>query len=209
MLTTSSPDSGTQSPRLWQQALQVQRLDREVLNGHRGHAVWFTGLSGAGKSTLANELEVALHLRGVRTFALDGDNVRLGLNRDLGFSAADRVENIRRVAEVARLMVDAGVVVMVAFISPFRREREMARELIGVQRFTEVYVNTPLSVCEQRDVKGLYRQARAGALREMTGIDSPYEPPEDDALVVSGVSGGPEWAADVVLSGLLPKLNMP
>ena len=159
------------------QASSVTRLKRERLNGHPGKVFWFTGLSGAGKSTLANALEVALHARGCRTYILDGDNVRLGLNQDLGFSDADRAENIRRIAQVSRLMLDAGLVVITAFISPFRRERDMARALVGENDFIEVYVDTPLEVCEQRDPKGLYRLARAGKITQMTGLDSPYEPP--------------------------------
>jgi bifunctional enzyme CysN/CysC len=160
------------------QALTVARHDRERLNAHKGRVVWFTGLSGSGKSTLANALEVALHAQGVRTYTLDGDNVRLGLNRDLGFTPADRVENIRRIAEVARLMMDAGLVVLTAFISPYKRERAMARDLIGTENFVEVYVNTPLAVCKQRDVKGLYQKAREGKIPNMTGVNSPYEAPE-------------------------------
>jgi bifunctional enzyme CysN/CysC len=159
------------------QPLSIKRDDRERLNGHGGKVVWFTGLSGSGKSTLANALEVALHAQGVRTYLLDGDNVRQGLNSDLGFTAADRVENIRRVAEVAKLMADAGLVVLTAFISPFHKEREMARQLIGEESFVEVYVSTPLAVCEARDVKGLYKKARSGELSNMTGIHSPYEAP--------------------------------
>jgi bifunctional enzyme CysN/CysC len=160
------------------QSLTIGRFERERLNGHAGKVIWFTGLSGSGKSTLANALEVELHGRGFRTYILDGDNVRQGLNKDLGFTEADRVENIRRVAEVARLMMDAGIVVISAFISPFMREREMARELIGVGQFIEVYVSTPLEICEQRDVKGLYKLARSGQIPNMTGINSPYEVPE-------------------------------
>ncbi len=162
---------------LHRQALTVSRVDRERLNGHPGRVIWFTGLSGSGKSTIANALEVALHAQGRRTYILDGDNVRQGLNRDLGFTDADRVENIRRVAEVARLMCDAGLIVMTSFISPFRAEREMARELAGRDRFTEVFVSTPLADCERRDPKGLYRKARAGQLPNLSGIGSPYEPP--------------------------------
>ena len=154
-----------------------------MLNGHSGKVIWFTGLSGSGKSTLANALEVELHRQGKRTYILDGDNVRHGLNKDLGFTEADRVENIRRVAEVAKLMMDAGLIVITAFISPFRQEREMARELIGENCFVEVYVNTPLDVCEQRDVKGLYKKAREGLIPNMTGINSPYEAPEHPAFV--------------------------
>lgn len=166
------------SQNLRRQALTITRADREKLNGHAAKIIWFTGLSGSGKSTIANALAVALHERGRRTYVLDGDNIRLGLNKDLGFSDADRVENIRRIAEVSKLMLDAGLVVITAFISPFRQEREMARELVGAENFVEVHVSTPLDVCEQRDVKGLYKKARAGKLPNMTGIHSPYEPPE-------------------------------
>ena len=166
------------------QALSIGRADRERLNGHRGKVIWFTGLSGSGKSTLANALEKELHAQGKRTYILDGDNVRQGLNRDLGFTDADRVENIRRVAEVAKLMMDAGLIVMTAFISPFRAERQMARELIGEDNFIEVFVDTPLAVCEERDPKGLYKKARRGELPNMTGISSPYEPPIAPALTI-------------------------
>jgi bifunctional enzyme CysN/CysC len=166
------------------QALSISRSERERLNGHPGKVIWFTGLSGSGKSTLANALEVELHARGMRTYILDGDNVRQGLNKDLGFTDADRVENIRRIAEVARLMLDAGLVVMTAFISPFARERQMARELIGAENFVEVYVSTPLAVCEERDVKGLYRKARAGQLPNLSGIGSPYEAPASPDCVI-------------------------
>ncbi len=166
------------SQNVHQQALTITRADRERLNGQKGKVIWFTGLSGSGKSTLANALEVQLHSQGIRTYILDGDNVRQGLNKDLGFTEADRVENIRRIAEVAKLMMDAGMVVMTAFISPFQREREMARSLIGADDFIEVHVNASLETCEQRDAKGLYKQARAGKIPNMTGINSPYEAPE-------------------------------
>ena len=165
------------------QALSITREDRERLNGHKGKVIWFTGLSGSGKSTLANALEKELHAQGKRTYILDGDNVRQGLNKDLGFTDADRVENIRRVAEVAKLMMDAGLIVMTAFISPFRAEREMARDLIGNENFIEVFVDTPLEVCEQRDPKGLYKKARGGQLPNMTGINSPYERPQHPELI--------------------------
>lgn len=159
------------------QILSITREDRERVNGHKGKVIWFTGLSGSGKSTIANALEKELHTHGRRTYILDGDNIRKGLNKDLGFTDGDRVENIRRVAEVAKLMMDAGLIVMTAFISPFRDEREMARELIGSENFIEVYMDTPLEVCEKRDTKGLYKKARSGNLPNMTGIDSGYEPP--------------------------------
>ncbi|MBS0201229.1 MAG: adenylyl-sulfate kinase [Proteobacteria bacterium] len=170
------------SGNLHWQSLQVDRAARARIKGHRGRCIWLTGLSGAGKSTIADAVEAQLNLRGVHTYLLDGDNVRHGLNRDLGFTAADRVENIRRVAEVARLMVDAGLVVLVSFISPFRAEREMARELFAPGEFLEVFIDTPLSVAESRDSKGLYAKARAGQLPNFTGIDSPYEPPEHPEL---------------------------
>ncbi len=154
--------------------------------------LWFTGLSGSGKSTIANTLEKRLHALGRHTYMLDGDNVRHGLNKDLGFTDADRVENIRRVAEAARLFVDAGLIVMVSFISPFRSERRMARELVGEGEFIEIFVDTPLEVCEARDPKGLYRKARAGLIRNFTGIDSSYEPPEQAELALSTSDTSPE-----------------
>lgn len=171
------PQSPNQN-NIFPQPLSLSRLDREILKGHSGKVIWFTGLSGSGKSTLANALEQALHNAGLHTYVLDGDNIRHGLNKDLGFDDQGRVENIRRIAEVAKLMMDAGLIVITAFISPFRQERKMARELIGTDNFVEVYVNTPLDICEQRDLKGLYKQARAGNIPNMTGINSPYEPPE-------------------------------
>lgn len=172
------------SQNVHRQPLTITREDRERQNGHAGKVIWFTGLSGAGKSTIANALEVKLHAAGKRTYILDGDNVRQGLNKDLGFAASDRVENIRRIAEVAKLMMDAGLIVLTAFISPFRQEREMARQLIGEDRFVEVYVNASLETCEQRDPKGLYRKARSGLLPNMTGVDSPYEPPQHADFVI-------------------------
>jgi bifunctional enzyme CysN/CysC len=185
------------------QALTITREDRERLNGHKGKVIWFTGLSGSGKSTIANAMEKELHALGQRTYILDGDNVRQGLNKDLGFTDADRVENIRRVAEVAKLMMDAGMIVMTAFISPFRAEREMARELIGQENFVEVFVDTPLAVCEQRDPKGLYKKARNGQIPNMTGINSPYEIPEKPSFVVT--SNQP--SIEKLMSDLLKNLS--
>lgn len=164
----------------------VTRAEREQQHGHQGVVLWFTGLSGSGKSTVAGALEQALHRLGVSTYLLDGDNVRHGLCRDLGFSDADRKENIRRVGEVAKLMVDAGLVVLTAFISPHRTERQMVRDLLPEGRFIEVYVDTPLAVCEARDPKGLYKKARAGELRNFTGIDSVYEAPERPEIRLEG-----------------------
>ncbi len=159
-------------------AHEVNKADRARLNGHKGKVLWMTGLSGSGKSSVANALELKLHQQGVRTFILDGDNVRHGLNKDLGFTDADRVENIRRTAEVAKLMVEAGIVVITAFISPFRSERDMARALFEDDEFVEIYLDVPLEVAEERDPKGLYKKARRGELPHFTGIDSPYEAPE-------------------------------
>lgn len=167
----------------WQQPL-VHRAEREDQNGHRSAVLWFTGLSGAGKSTLAHALEARLHRLGVRTYVLDGDNVRHGLCGDLGFTAEDRSENIRRVGEVAKLFVDAGVMVLTAFISPFRADRARARALIGEADFIEVYCHCDLATCESRDVKGLYQKARQGVIKEFTGISSPYEAPDAPALIV-------------------------
>ena len=160
----------------------LSRADKEALLGQRGLMVWFTGLSGSGKSTVAIALERELHARGILCRILDGDNVRSGINNNLGFSADDRVENIRHIAEVARLFVDTGIVTIAAFISPSNALREMAAEIIGKDDFVEVYVDTPLSVCEERDVKGLYKKARTGEVKNFTGISAPFEAPEHPAL---------------------------
>jgi len=184
------------------QPLTVDKVARADKLGQRPTVLWFTGLSGAGKSTIANLVEAELHSRGHHTYLLDGDNVRHGLNSDLGFTAADRVENIRRVAEVARLMVDAGLIVMVSFISPFRAERAMARSLVGPEEFLEVWVDTPLEVAEQRDPKGLYGKARRGELANFTGIDSPYEPPEHPDVHVETTRTTPHQAAAQVVAAL-------
>jgi bifunctional enzyme CysN/CysC len=184
------------------QSFEVTKTARARLNGQKPVLLWFTGLSGAGKSTIANNLERKLHALGKRTFVLDGDNVRHGLNRDLGFTEADRVENIRRVAEVGRLFVEAGLIAIVSFISPFRAEREMGRELVGPDEFIEIFVDTPLEVCEQRDPKGLYRKARRGELRNFTGLDSPYEPPESPELVLNAGNERAEDLADHVMAFL-------
>ncbi|WP_300345381.1 sulfate adenylyltransferase subunit CysN [Nesterenkonia sp.] len=170
----------------------VTRYMREDRNGHAGRCIWFTGLSGSGKSTLANALEVELHRRGYHTMLLDGDNVRQGLCKDLGMTETDRAENIRRVAEVARLFAEAGVIVLTAFVSPYRRDRDAARELFDEGDFVEVYVDTPLEVCEQRDPKGLYKQAREGQIKDFTGITAPYEPPAEPEITVDTASGSKE-----------------
>ncbi|MBN3841997.1 sulfate adenylyltransferase subunit CysN [Burkholderia sp. Ac-20349] len=185
------------------QAVDVDRAARAAQKAQTPRIVWLTGLSGAGKSTIANLVEKRLHALGKHTYLLDGDNVRHGLNRDLGFTEADRVENIRRVAEVARLMLDAGLITLVSFISPFRAERDMARAMVGPDEFVEVFVDTPLAVAEQRDPKGLYRKARRGELKHFTGIDSPYEPPAQPELRVDTVAESPEEAADRIVAYLL------
>lgn len=162
----------------------VKRNHREILNSHKGKILWFTGFSGAGKSTLAHALEEHLYDNGARTYVLDGDNVRKGLCNDLGFSDVDRIENIRRIGEMSRLMMDAGLIVMTAFISPFKRDRRIVRDLVDEGDFIEIFCDSPLSVCESRDIKGLYKKARAGEIPEFTGISSPYEIPENPELVV-------------------------
>ena len=168
---------------VWEQGL-ITRQDREALNGHRSFALWFTGLSGSGKSTLAHAVEKKLFEMGCRTFVLDGDNVRHGLSSNLSFSEDDRKENIRRIGEAAKLMTEAGIIALTAFISPFRADREMVRSLFPHGGFIEVYCNASLEVCESRDVKGLYKKARAGEIKNYTGINSPYEAPVNPELII-------------------------
>jgi adenylylsulfate kinase len=180
------PDANLKDENVIWHPHAVTRADREQKHGHKGVVLWFTGLSGSGKSTVAGALEQALHAIGVSTYLLDGDNVRHGLCRDLGFSDDDRRENIRRVGEVAKLMVDAGLVVLTAFISPHRAERDMVRDLLDKDQFIEIFVDTPLAICEARDPKGLYKKARAGELKNFTGIDSVYQAPEAPDVRLDG-----------------------
>jgi bifunctional enzyme CysN/CysC len=180
----------------------VNRGVRAAMKGQAPQIIWFTGLSGSGKSSIANLLEKRLTAEGRHAYILDGDNVRHGLNRDLGFTEAARVENIRRVAEVARLMADAGLIVLVSFISPFRNERQLAREIAGDISFLEVYVDTPLEVCEARDPKGLYKRARAGEIKNFTGLDSPFEPPTRSDVVLHGAEQEPLALADELYRAL-------
>jgi len=184
------------------QALDVNKTARAAIKGQKPCVLWYTGLSGAGKSTIANLVDKKLHSTRRHTYLLDGDNVRHGMNKDLGFTAADRVENIRRIAEMAKILVDAGLIVSTAFISPFRAEREMARALLGEGEFIEIFVDTPLAVAEQRDPKGLYRKARRGDLKNFTGIDSPYEAPEHPELRIDTTSLSPEDAAETIVAYL-------
>ncbi len=186
------------------QATDVGRDEHASLKNQRPRVLWFTGLSGSGKSTIANEVEKSLALMNRHTFLLDGDNVRHGLNKDLGFTEADRIENIRRVGEVAKLMADAGLIVLTAFISPFRAERDMVRKMLPEGEFIEIFVDTPLEVAEARDVKGLYKKARAGALKNFTGIDSPYEAPETPEITVNTVEMTPAEAAEYIIRQIMP-----
>lgn len=186
------------------QATTITREEHGILKNQTPRVLWFTGLSGSGKSTIANEVEKSLNLMNRHTFLLDGDNVRHGLNKDLGFTEADRIENIRRVGEVAKLMTDAGLIVLTAFISPFRAERKMVREMLPDAEFIEIFVDTPLEVAEERDVKGLYKKARSGKLKNFTGIDSPYEPPESPEIRVNTVEMTPAEAADFIVSQIMP-----
>ena len=185
------------------QALDVTREAHAALKHQRPAALWFTGLSGSGKSTIANLVEKKLHALGKHTFLLDGDNVRHGLNKDLGFTEADRIENIRRVGEVAKLMTDAGLIVLTAFISPFRAEREMVRAMLPEGEFIEVFIDTPLEEAERRDVKGLYKKARSGQLKNFTGIDSPYEAPERPEIRVDTTRETPEDAAERIVERVI------
>ena len=184
----------------WQN-MEVTRENREERLGQKAVTIWLTGLSGAGKSTLANEVEKRLFARGKYTMLLDGDNVRMGLNQNLGFSEEDRVENIRRIAEVSKLMNDAGLIVLTSFISPFRQDRRNAKNIIG-ERFVEVYISTPLEECEKRDVKGLYKKARNGEISNFTGITSPYEVPEHPDITVDTSKYSLEECVDIILKGL-------
>lgn len=183
-LSSTPPPATTEAAHVvWHPSL-VTRAARQKMNGHRSVVVWLTGLSGSGKSTLANAVEEKLHALGCRTFVLDGDNVRHGLCGDLGFSEGDRTENIRRIGEMTKLFAEAGVITLAAFISPFRADRRRVRQLLAPEDFVELYCHCSLAVCEDRDVKGMYRRARAGEIRDFTGISSPYEEPENAELVV-------------------------
>lgn len=184
------------------QDISITREVRAKLKGQKPAIIWFTGLSGSGKSTIANLLEIRLTEEGKHTFLLDGDNVRQGLNSDLGFCDESRIENVRRVAEVARLMADAGLIVLVALISPFKNERKIARTIAGDIAFIEVYISTPLEICERRDVKGLYKRARAGDIKNFTGIDSSFEIPECPDITLDGGGASPDEALNAIYSHL-------
>lgn len=185
----------------------IDRKDRNKLKGHGSLVVWFTGLSGSGKSTLANLVEEKLFHKGIHTFSLDGDNIRGGLNNNLSFSREDREENLRRIAEVSKLFVDSGTVVIASFISPLQEDRDKIEQIIGEDDFIEVFVNTPLEVCESRDVKGLYKKARAGEIKNFTGIDAPYEHPENPALEIKTNEEKIEAATERIVAYLTNKLE--
>ncbi len=186
---------------------KVSKAQREELCNQRATLLWFTGLSGSGKSTLAVQLEARLFARGYKTYLLDGDNIRSGLNRDLTFTDEGRVENIRRIGEVSKLLLDAGIVVLSAFISPFREDREQVKRIVGADNFVEIFVDAPLEVCEQRDVKGLYKKARAGEVKNFTGIDSPYEAPEKPDVHIPTHKMEIEQSIEVLLNHVLPRIT--
>jgi adenylylsulfate kinase len=186
---------------------QISVDDRNKLNGHQSFLIWFTGLSGSGKSTIANALEKALFDKGIRTYTLDGDNLRYGLNKDLGFSPTDRSENIRRIAEISKLMIDAGIVVLAAFVSPYIKDRENIKRIVKDLNFVEVYVNTSIEECERRDVKGLYKKARSGEIKNMTGISAPYETPVNPDIEIKTEKINVETAVSEILKFINPKLK--
>jgi len=187
---------------------QVSKADRQTNNKHKSLLLWFTGLSGSGKSTIANVVEQELHKLGIKTYTLDGDNIRNGINKDLSFAPEDRTENIRRIAEIANLMVDAGVVVLAAFVSPYKKDRENIKKIVQEENFVEVFVNTSLAECERRDVKGLYQKARAGEIKNMTGISAPYEAPENPDIEIKTEENTVEEAVSKILKHITPKLSL-
>ena len=189
------------------QDYKITKSDREKLNGHRSFLIWFTGLSGSGKSTLANMVEMELHKKGLSTFSLDGDNIRQGINKDLSFTQVDRSENIRRIAEIGRLMIDSGLITLAAFISPYIEDREHIKNIVGVDNFIEIYINTSLSECERRDVKGLYKKARAGKIKNMTGISAPYEAPINPDLEIVTDNQDVETSVKIIFDFIIRKLK--
>ena len=187
---------------------QVSKKDRLTANNHNSFLLWFTGLSGSGKSTIANLVEQRLYEKGIKTYTLDGDNIRKGINNDLSFSPEDRTENIRRIAEVSNLMIDAGLVVLAAFVSPYKKDRDNIRTIVKDVNFVEVYVNTSLEECERRDVKGLYKKARAGEIKNMTGISAPYEAPQNPQIEIKTETESVEDAVSRIIDYITPKLKL-
>jgi adenylylsulfate kinase len=186
---------------------QILVNDRRELNKHNSFLLWFTGLSGSGKSTIANVVEQKLFQKGVKTYTLDGDNIRKGINKDLSFSPEDRTENIRRIAEVANLMIDAGLVTLAAFVSPYKKDRENIKSIVKDVNFVEIYINTSIEECERRDVKGLYKRARSGEIKNMTGISAPYEAPENPHIEINTENESIEDAAQRIVDYITPKLS--
>jgi len=187
---------------------QVSVNDRNKQNNHNSFLIWFTGLSGSGKSTIANALELELHKQGIKTYTLDGDNIRKGINNDLTFSPEHRTENIRRIAEVANLMIDAGLVVLAAFVSPYKKDRENIKSIVKDVNFVEVYINTSIEECERRDVKGLYKKARAGEIKNMTGISAPYEAPENPDIEIKTENESINSSVRKIIDHITPKLRL-
>ena len=187
---------------------KISVTDRQVIKNHKSLLIWFTGLSGSGKSTIANALEQALHKKGIHTYSLDGDNIRNGINNDLAFSPEDRTENIRRIAEIANLMIDAGIVTLAAFVSPYKKDRENIKSVVKDINFVEVYVNTSIEECERRDTKGLYAKARKGEIKNMTGISAPYEVPENPDIEIKTEFESKDVAVKRILNVILPKLKL-
>jgi adenylylsulfate kinase len=187
---------------------QISRAQKENLNGHKSFVVWLTGFSGSGKSTIANGLELSLFEKGIRSFCLDGDNTRLSINKDLGFSSADRTENIRRVAEMSKLFLESGTIVITSFISPLISDREMAKNIIGDSNFVEVFINCPLAICEERDVKGLYAKARRGEIKDFTGIDSPFEAPLNASIELLTGENSVQECINIIFDKIEGKLKI-
>ncbi|MEC3661036.1 adenylyl-sulfate kinase [Bacillus subtilis] len=192
----------THNPNIIWHPAAISKSDRQSLNGHKSCVLWFTGLSGSGKSVLANAVDEKLYRKGIQSYVLDGDNIRHGLNKDLGFQTGDRIENIRRIGEVAKLFVDSGQMILTAFISPFREDRDMVRALFPKGEFFEIYVKCPLHVCEQRDPKGLYIKARNGEIKHFTGIDSPYEAPLSPDFIIESDQTSISDGADLIINAL-------
>ena len=187
---------------------QIDKIDRNKLNGHQSFLIWFTGLSGSGKSTIANALETKLFEKKIRTYSLDGDNIRKGINKNLSFSPEDRTENIRRISEIANLFIDAGLVVLAAFVSPYRKDREDIQKIVGSNNFVEVYVNTSVEECEKRDVKGLYKKARLGEIKDFTGVNAPYEAPESPDIEIKTEQLTVEQSVTMIVDLINKKLKM-
>ena len=186
---------------------KTTKIQREELHGHKAYLLWFTGLSGSGKSTLANLVEIALHKQGLSTYILDGDNIRKGINKDLSFAPEDRTENIRRIAEISNLMLNAGVITLAAFVSPYIRDRQEVQQIVGTDNFIEIFVNTSLEECERRDVKGLYKKARSGEIKNMTGISAPYEAPVNPDLEVITDGESIEESLEIIINFINKKLK--